>query len=272
MDIRSFEFRAKAHQSQTKLNDLMVKAYEKYANAGTGSDGDHFEIAVGQLASACGIKTEYIKAPGRVDLIVYLVGADGKKHRYCIEIKSGSGIVAQLKPRLGLRNISEFTEDVILPGVDLVIYAAKPGKFGTLDDLLDSTVVLTRREFIDMVSSAGGKRKSGFETCFSVQCNNETLVKKNAELTGSVEIWDEAGNKVLGPDGLPVLVPTIRKTKTPDKETGEYKETRRGCPRWTDCIVMQTSYLDARAEAVELGLATGDYISLRTWLEDNGRA
>lgn len=245
MDIRSFEFVAKAHQSQSKLEELMAKAYARYWNAGTGSSGDQFEIAVAQLASACGIKTEFVKAAGKVDLLVYLPGADGKKHLIRIEIKSGSGIVATLPAELGTRSIADFDESWILPGADLVIYAAKPAEFGTLDDLLDSTVVLTRSEFIEMVSSAGGKRKSGFETCFSVQCNSTALVKKNAALPGREIV---------------------------DKKTGEKKITKRGCPRWTDCIVMQTSYLDARAEAVELGLATGEMISLRSWLEDNGRA
>lgn len=245
MDIRSFEFVAKAKQSQSRLEALMAKAYDKYVNAGTGSNGDMFEIAVVQVASACGIKTECVKAAGKVDLLVYLPGADGKKHLFRIEIKSGSGIVAQLAPEKGLRSIADFTEDVIMPGADLVIYAAKPGEFTCLDDLLDNTAVLTRREFIDMVSTNCGKRKSGFESGFSVQCNNSALIEKNRELPGREII---------------------------DKKTGEKKITKRGCERWTDCIVMQTSYLDARADAIDLGLATGEYISLRTWLEDNGRA
>lgn len=245
MNISSFEFVAKAKQSQTRLEALMAKAYEKYANAGTGSDGDQFEIAVVQVASACGIKTEFVKAAGKVDLLVYLPGADGKKHLLRIEIKSGSGIVAQLPAQLGTRSIADFDESWIYPNADLVIYAAKPGEFETLDDLLDNTAVLTRREFIDMVSTNCGKRKSGFESGFSVQCNNSALIEKNKALPGREIV---------------------------DKKTGEKKITKRGCPRWTDCIVMQTSYLDSRAGAIDLGLATGDYISLRTWLEDNGRA
>lgn len=273
MDIRSFEFAVKAKQSRTALEAVMAQAWEKFQNAGTGSDGDQFEIAVKQVASAGGVKIASVTASGKVDLIVFLADPlTGKKRRYRIEIKSGSGIVATLKPRLGLRNISEYSEADILPGADLVVYAAKPGEFETLDDLLDGTVVLTRAEFIAMVSGAGGKKKSGFETCFTVQCNNTALVEKNKQLTGKTEIWDEAGKKVLDENGDPVLLDTIRQTKKPDKETGEIKWTRRGCPRWTDCIVMQTSYLDARAEAVELGLAMGEMVSLRTWLEDNGRA
>lgn len=270
MNISTFSFVAKAKQSQTKLDELMAKAYAKYAHAGTGSDGDQFEIAVAQVASACGVKTEFVKASGKVDLLVYLPGEDGQKHLIRIEIKSGSGIVAQLTPRLGLRSIDEFDESVILPKADMVIYAAKPGEFETLDDLLDNSVVMDRSEFITMVSNAGGKRKSGFTTCFSVQCNNTALAAKNKALAGLTEIYDENGDKVLGADGKPVLVPTVRIIK--DKKTGEEKETRRGCPRWTDCIVMQTSYLDARAEAVDLGLATGEMMSLRTWLEEIGRA
>ena len=245
MDISTFEFLAKNKQSQRKLDELKAAAYAKYANAGTGSAGSQFEIAVVQVASASGIKSEFVKAAGKVDLIVYLPGTDGRRHRIQIEIKSGSGIVAQLEPELGTRSIADFTEDVILPTADLVIYAAKPDEFETLDDLLDNSAVFTRREFIDMVSAAGGKRKSGFETCFSVQCNNTALVKKNQDLPGREIV---------------------------DKKTGEKKITKRGCPRWTDCIVMQTSYLDARADAVDLGLATGEMVSLRTWLEDNGRA
>ena len=245
MNISTFEFVAKAKQSQTKLNNTMAKAYAKYAHAGTGSEGDQFEIAVAQVASACGVKTEFVKAAGKVDLLVYLPGADGQKHLVRIEIKSGSGIVAQLPAELGTRSIADFDESWILPGADLVIYAAKPGEFETLDDLLDNSVVMGRSEFITMVSNAGGKRKSGFTTCFTVQCNNTALVKKNAALPGREIV---------------------------DKKTGEKKITKRGCPRWTDCIVMQTSYLDARAEAVELGLATGEMMSLRTWLEEIGRA
>lgn len=245
MDIRSFEFTAKAKQSQAKLDQLMAKVYEKYANAGTGSDGDQFEKAVEQLISASGVKSENIQGSGKVDRIVYLAGSDGKKHRFNVEIKSGSGIVAQLEPELGTRSIADFTEDVILPSADLVIYAAKPGKFTSLDDLLDSTAVLVRSEFIQMVSTNCGKRKSGFESGFSVQCNNSALVEKNRSLPGREIV---------------------------DKKTGEKKITKRGCPRYTDCIVMQTSYLDARADAIDLGLAMGEMISLRTWLEDNGRA
>ena len=271
MDIRSFEFIAKAKQSQTTLEAVMAQAWEKFHNAGTGSDGDQFEIAVKQVASAGGVKIASVTASGKVDLIVFLEDPlTGAKRRHRIEIKSGSGIVATLAPRLGFRNISEYSEADILPDADLVVYAAKPGEFETLDDLLDGTAVLPRSEFIDMVSNAGGKKKSGFETCFTVQCNNTALVKKNRNLPAMVEIYDEDGSVVRGSDGCPVRVPTSREVK--DKKTGEMKTTRRGCPRWTDCIVMQTSYLDARAEAVELGLAMGDMTSLRTWLEDNGRA
>lgn len=245
MDIRTFEFAAKAKQSRAFLYRTMELVYETYAHAGTGSEGYQFEKAVEQLVSASGVKTEKIAAPGKVDRIVYLPGADGKKHRYNMEIKSGSGIVANLPAEKGLRSIADFTEDVILPGVDLVVYAAKPGEFECLDDLLDNSAVLSREAFIAMVSTNCGKRKSGFESGFSVQCNNSALVEKNRALPGREII---------------------------DKKTGEKKITKRGCERWTDCIVMQTSYLEARAEGVELGLATGEYISLRTWLEDNGRA
>lgn len=252
MNISTFEFVAKAKQSQHKLDEIMAKVYSKYMNAGTGSDGYQFEKAVEQEISACGVKNEYIQAAGKVDRIVYIAGEDGKKHRVRIEIKSGSGIVATLAPELGLRSIADFTEDAVLPGVDLVIYAAKPGEFECLDDLLDNSVVMTRVEFITMVSENCGKRKSGFESGFSVQCNNSALVDKNKALPAR-PVLDRKGNPVLDEDG-------------------NVKMTRRGCERWTDCITMQTSYLDSRAAAVDLGLATGEMTSLRTWLEDNGRA
>ena len=244
MDIRTFNFDPKPRQSSIRLQSLLAKAFEKYAGAGTGVNGDYFELAVTQLASAGGIRTERIKAAGKVDIVVYLPGADGKKRRVRIEVKSGSGIVTTLSPELSTRSIADFDPSVILPLADLVIYAAKPGEFTCLDDLLDNTAVLTREEFIAMVCSAGGKRKSGFETCFTVQCNNTALVKKNQELPGREII---------------------------DKKTGEKKITKRGCPRWTDCIVMQTSYLEARADAIDTGLATGEMLSFRSWLEENGR-
>ena len=264
MNIGSFDWIAKAKQSQTRLEAIMAQAGAKFSNAAsTGSAGAQFEIAVRQLVAHRGVNSASVQAAGKIDQIVFMAGTDGNKHRIRIEIKSGSGIVAQLAPELGLRSISDFSEADILPDVDMVIYAAKPAEFETLDDLLDGTAVLARREFIDMVNSAGGKKKSGFETCFSVQCNNSALVAKNKELPAAVEIVDKA-------TGKKVKVPTTREIV--DKKTGETKTTRRGCPRWTDCIVMQTSYLDARAEAVELGLAMGDMVSLRTWLEDNGRA
>lgn len=270
MNISTFEFVAKAKQSQHKLDEIMAKVYNKYMNAGTGSDGYQFEKAVEQEISACGVKNEYVQSAGKIDRIVYLPGDDGKKRRVRIEIKSGSGIVAQLKPRLGFRTIADFTESCIMPSADLVIYAAKPGDFTCLDDLLDNSAVLTRTEFITMVSENCGKRKSGFESGFSVQCNNSTLADKNRALPAMVTVTDENGETVLGTDGKPALFETERKIT--DKKTGEEKTTRRGCPRWTDCIVMQTTYLDSRAAAVDLGLATGEYTSLRTWLEDNGRA
>lgn len=263
MNIGSFDWIAKAKQSQTRLEAIMAQAAEKFSNAGTGSDGDQFEIAVRQLVAHRGVNRAEVQSAGKVDQIAYMAGTDGKKHRSRIEIKSGSGIVAQLEPELGLRSISDFSEADILPDVDLVIYAAKPAEFETLDDLLDGTAVLARIEFIKMVEGAGGKRKSGFETCFSVQCNSTALVKRNKELPAVVEIVDRT-------TGSKVKVPTTREIV--DKKTGETKITRRGCPRWTDCIVMQTSYVDSRAEAVELGLAMGEMVSLRTWLEDNGRA
>lgn len=244
MDIRKFDFDPKPRQSSIRLQSLLAKAFEKYASAGTGANGDFFELAVTQLASAGGIRTERIKSAGKVDIIVYLPDADGKKRRVRIEVKSGSGIVAQLAPELSKRSIADFDPSVILPNADLVIYAARPGDFWTLDELLDNTAVLTRSEFIEMACKAGGKRKSGFETCFSVQCNNSTLVKKNQQLPGRVIV---------------------------DKKTGEKKITKRGCERWTDCIVLQTAYLDARADAIDMGLATGEMTSFRTWLEENGR-
>ena len=154
------------------------------------------------------------------------------------------------------------TIDVTMPGRTRTAGSLHPMNI-VLDDLLDGTVLLTRTEFIAMVSSAGGKKSSGFQTCFSVQCNNSALVAKNKELPAVVEIVDKT-------TGRKVKVPTTREIV--DKKTGETKTTRRGCPRWTDCIVMQTSYVDARAEAVELGLAMGEMLSFRTWLEDNGRA
>lgn len=247
MELSKMGFVAKEKQGANKLNRMLRNIDAHYSNErSTGNDGDKYEKGCSQLVSAHGIKSEFVAKQGRADLIVYLPDPETDKlRRYVIEIKTGSGIVAMLEPECSQRSIKDFTEDDVLKGVDLVIYHPEPKNLTSVDELMDTSCVMTREAFIQMVCEAGGTRKAGFTTCFTVQVNNTALVKKNRELPGR-EYYN--------------------------KKTGKVEITKRGCPRWTDCICLQSQYLESRAYMIRTGIKAGRIENLRKWLERNGRA
>ena len=241
---------AKAKQSQSRLDELMDKIWNKYSK-GTGADGSRYEKVVAQLVSANGIKTELVAESGRVDLLVYLPDPSGKRKLYRIEIKTGTGIVAQLAPTFG-DSMEQHSEDELLPKADLVIYTARATEFEDIDDLLDESLVLERKDWIQFMIENSGVRKHGFSTAFKLSVNNGTLREKN-EAIAPRPVVDKKGNQVYDEDGNP-------------------KFTKRGLDRWTDCIVIQEAYQKQIAQAITDNLATNEYRTLGRWLEEIGRA
>ena len=148
------------------------------------------------------------------------------------EVKTGDGIVGYIKPT---RN-PEFDENDILPGIDLVIYACEVKEMQDEDDILDNSVVLTRSEFLTFLAVNGPKRSRTVATATKFGTNDKFWRDKNRAYNEFVKNHPYTE--------LPFL------------------------PPWKDCIVLQPTYRDARQKAC----LSGDYTSLRTFLEENGRA
>ena len=121
---------AKARQSQTRLDDLWEVIWAE--DHGTGTDGYRFEKLVAHLASAGGIKTKFIAAPGKLDLVIFPVGEDGKRYQIRCEMKTGCGIVAQIPCKLG-DTIDAHGPDEIYPNADVIIYAPRAAEFEDTD-------------------------------------------------------------------------------------------------------------------------------------------
>lgn len=264
---------AKPGQSQAKLDALMDlifdeiysgKPSEVTGKVSTGYEGCRYEKTVEQLVSAKGIRCELVTASGKVDLIIYIPNPlTGKKQRVRIEIKTGTGIVAMLPTELGMRSINDYGPADLLPGADLVIYAARASEFEDIDDLLDESIVMKPIEWAEFMIANSGKRAKGFGTAFKLAVNGRKLAELNRNLPPMVEVKDPTTGEM-------VMMATSRECI--DRKTGETKVTRRGCPRYTNCIVIQESYKEQIAEAIEANLETRQVKTLGEWLEEIGRA
>lgn len=236
---------AKDGQNQTTLDKLFKDVEAKYMR-GTGVSGARFELTVKHLASAKGLRTDTIAETGKTDVIVYV---DGKRIR--LEVKTGCGIVAQLKPTLG-DVIDNYSEADLLPNVDLIVFAPRASEFEDIDELLDETLVLDVPSWAEFMIENSGKRKHSFGTAFKLSVNNNKLRDLNDAIPAR-PMLDKKGNPVLEEDGTP-------------------KMTKRGIPRWTDCITMQEAYRQQIVEAVQYNAETHDFRTLGEWLEEIGRA
>ena len=236
---------AKERQSQTTLDKLFADVEAKYIR-GKGASGSRFELTVKHLASAKGLQTDTIAETGKTDVIVYV---GGKRIR--IEVKTGCGIVAQLKPTLG-DTIDNYSVDDLLPDVDLIAFAPRASEFEDIDELLDETLMVSVKAFAEFLIDNSGKRKHSFGTAFKLSVNNNKLRDLN-EAIPARPVVDKKGNPVLEEDGTP-------------------KMTKRGIPRWTDCITMQEAYRQQIIEAVQDNAETHELRTLGEWLEEIGRA
>lgn len=248
--MEKFYLNAKAGQSQEKLDQRVDAIWNKYSK-GTGSTGCQMELIVRHLMSAKGITTEVVQAAGKADLIVFLPNANGKMKRFVIEIKTGTGIVAEV-PAMLEDSMTNHSPAEVYPKADLVVYAARATEFIDIDDVLDETLVLPTLEWVQFMIDNSGVRKHGFETAFKLGVNNKALRDKN-DAVPARQVVDKKGNLVFNDDGSP-------------------KMTKRGLPRYTDCIVIQEAYQAQVAQAIIDNMETHEYETLGDWLERMGRA
>lgn len=225
------------------INDLSFSHYENAAAKGsTGACGAYGEMVFRHLASAHGIESEadaYVRKSGENDLTVY-VRVDGKLRRQIVEIKTG-GIYGYIKPS-NTDTIDNHGVSDLFGGKDLVFYCPRFSEMESIDEILDETLVGTPEEIAEFIIANCGKRKHGFSTAFKLATNNSDLRAKN--------------------DAIPSVM-------VMDKKTGEMKPSRRGLPLWRDCIILQPAYLEQVIEAIS---EQYELLTLRAWLEENGRA
>lgn len=188
--MKKITMTAKPNQSIDKMERLFDECFAHYEEAGrrgsTGYHGSEFEKLAEQALQAKGIQTAYSKDANHVDLIIYVVGKDGKKHRLAIEVKTGSGIVYQQKAVLD-DHISNYDESYVLPKANLIAYNADPKACKSEADVLKYTLILSRQQFVDFVIENSGARKQCFTTAFKLGVNSSSVRKTNKERKDSGE-------------------------------------------------------------------------------------
>lgn len=182
--MKKITMTAKADQSIDRMERLFDECFDHYEQAGrrgsTGYHGSEFEKLAEQALQAKGIQSAYSKDANHTDLTIYVTGKDGKKHRFAIEVKTGSGIVFQQKAKLG-DSIANYDESYILPKANLIAYNADPKACKTEADVLKYTLILSRKQFVEFAIENSGARKQSFTTAFKLGVNSSSVRKTNKE-------------------------------------------------------------------------------------------
>ena len=210
--------------NQAQLNVLSREMYERILReslkGSTGYLGKYYEPIVRHLLTAHGLTARdfHARENGSNQHIVEdgVLVIDGQRIKY--EVKSGDGIIGWLEPS----EDPAWSEDDILPDVDLIVYTCEVKNLTCEDDILDNSVVLTRSEFLQFISTEGPKRSQTVRTATKTATNDQHLRELNSKFNG----------------------------------------------KWRDCIIMQSAYRKARQAACE----SGNYLSLRSFLQEKGRA
>lgn len=135
----------------------------------TGWAGKYFETLVRFFLYKDGLRAADFRAhsSSKADFTLNFNG-----HRYAGEIKTGDGICAAY-------GVNELEADDVLPGKHLIVYCTEPQELSTVDDLLDNTVVVTRDEFLQVVLTAGQKRKPNWRSGLKPGVNSKALREAN---------------------------------------------------------------------------------------------
>jgi hypothetical protein len=182
--MRRIELTAKkGGLGQKKLNELQSAKYARLdaeeRKHSTGVFGKDYEPNVRHLLAKCGLtkndfhcrengsNTHYIE-----DGVIWI---DGVRLRY--EIKTGDGIIGSFEAT----ETPIFDEDLIFPGIDLVIYTCEPRKMESEADIKNRSLVLTRSEFIQFISTEGPKNKQCAKTATKFGINDHYYRDMNNE-------------------------------------------------------------------------------------------
>lgn len=210
--------------NQEQLDVLSTAMYERIVReslkGSTGYLGKYYEPIVRHLLTAHGLTARDFHArengSNQHDIEDGVLFLNGKRIKY--EVKTGDGIIGWIAPT----EEPAWSEDDILPGIDFVIYTCEVKQLTCEDDVLDNSVVLTRTEFLQFISTEGPKRSQTVRTATKAATNDQHLRELNDKFN----------------------------------------------EKWRDCIIMQSAYRKARQAACE----SGNYCSLRSFLQENGRA
>lgn len=240
--MKKFALPKKPGMSQEKFDKVCAEIWEHTCSGG------QYELVVRHLATVKGLQAAIVRGKHTVDLVIRVKQADGTVKTLKCEIKSGTGICAEVGAKFG-DHITNYGPEVVYPNADLVIFAPGASDMDSLDRVLYESLVMTPQRFVQFAIENSGKRKHGFETAFKLAVDNKGLRAKN-EAIPARPVLDKQGNPVLDEDG-------------------NVKTTKRGLDRWTDCIVLQEAYNDQLCEAVLVNAE--DDPTLGQWLEDIGR-
>ena len=232
--MKRFDLPKKQGMSTERFNAIMDEIWEH------SCPGSRYELCVRHMATVKGLNAAIVRGKNTVDLVIR-VKQDGVTRTIKCEIKSGTGICAETGAKFN-DHISNYGPDVVYPKADLVIFAPGAANMESLDELMYESLVMTPQRFVQFAIENSGKRKHGFETAFKLAVDNKALRDKNAAIPAR-ELVDE--------------------------KTGEKKLTKRGVPRWTDCIVLQESYNEQLRYAVQVN--ADDDMTLGQFLQDIGR-
>lgn len=178
LDTQNSALYARLRQEATLTEEAMAAGKTK---GSTGSNGKYAEPIVRHLLTAHGLTADDMHARTNgsnthvvEDGVLYIQGA-----RVKYDVKTGDGIVGYIEPTAH----PTWTEDDILPELDLVIYACEVESFASEDDVLDGFIVLTRAEFLEFISVNGPKRKQNPITATKAATNGKDLryYNKHAE-------------------------------------------------------------------------------------------
>lgn len=240
--MKQFTLPKKAGMSAERFAQIEREIWEHTCSGG------QYELVVRHLATVKGLQVALVRGKHCTDLVIRVKYPDGTVKTLKVEIKSGTGICAEVGAKLG-DHITNYGPEVVYPNADLVIFAPGASDMDSLDRVLYESLVMTPQRFVEFAIENSGKRKHGFETAFKLAVDNKGLRAKNDAIPAR-PVLDKQGNPVLDEDG-------------------NVKMTKRGIDRWTDCIVLQEAYNDQLCEAVLVN-ADGD-TTLGQWLEDIGR-
>lgn len=192
---------------EARVNDFYRKLELAELRGSTGSTADMIELAVRHACKPSGVMYNDIRvhSSGEHD-----VSTRVERKLLRVEVKTGNGIIGYTR--------TETIDERYCKLDQYVAYCPTPKTCATLDDVLDTTLVFTRDEFIAFVGTVGLKRKAGnFSSGCKLAVNSKALREENKlrKLRGEKPLHD-----------CIALNPAYQEARIRAMESGEYMTLR----------------------------------------------